>query len=60
MGNFYKKFERHVKHSLQTGVSVNKGPVEEPGGGTFTRTFDRKKENTYLGSFIFDPEDIKR
>jgi len=39
--------------------SPHRGPVGEPGGGSFTGTLERKKKNAYLGSFFLGPEKIK-
>ena len=46
------------KKALWTGSSLHRAPVGETGGGSFTGNF-LEKENAYLGSFFFYPEDIK-
>jgi hypothetical protein len=33
-------------------ISLHRGPVGEPGGGSFAGTFQRK-EKVYLGSFLW-------
>jgi hypothetical protein len=38
-------------------LSLHRGPVGEPGGGSFVRTFERKEKYNW-GPFL-DPEDIK-
>jgi len=42
-GNFHGEFHRYVKKALQMGNSLHWGPVGEPGGGSFTGTFEKKK-----------------
>jgi len=39
------------------GLPVHRGPVGEPGGGLFARTFERKEKNIWVP--ILDPEAIK-
>jgi hypothetical protein len=37
---------------------LHRGPVVEPGGGSFTETFERKRKSI-SGFLFFDPENIK-
>jgi hypothetical protein len=40
------------------GSSLRRGPVGEPGGGSFTGTFERERK--CISGFVFlDPEDVK-
>ena len=39
------------------GLSLHRGPVGEPGGGSFARTFERKGKYNWVP--FLDPEDIK-
>ena len=39
------------------GLSLHRGPVGEPGGGSFDGTSERKVK--YIGVPLLDPEDIK-
>jgi len=40
------------------GSSLHRGPVGEPGGGSFSGTLERKRK--CISGFLFlDPEDIK-
>ena len=38
-------------------ISLHRGPVGEPGGGSFAGTFERKEK--YIGVPFLDPEVIK-
>jgi len=51
LGNFYEEFERYVKNALQTGSSLHRGSIGEPGGGSFTGTFKRKRK--CISGFLF-------
>jgi hypothetical protein len=44
-------FSRDKQNALLTGISLHRGPLGEPGGGSFAGTFERK-EKVYLGSFL--------
>ena len=46
-----------MQNALQTGLSLHRGPVGEPGGGSFTRTFERKE--AYIWVLFLDSEAIK-
>ena len=39
------------------GFPLHRGPVGEPGGGSFARTFERKEK--YIWVLFLDPEAIK-
>jgi len=36
------RFLRDMQYALLKGLSLHRGPVGEPGGGLFARTFERK------------------
>ena len=42
---------RDMQNALSTGLSLHRGPVGEPGGGSFAGIF-QGKEKVYLGSFL--------
>jgi len=42
-------FLKDTQNALRTDLSLHRGPVGEPGGGLFSRTFERK---VYLGYFL--------
>jgi hypothetical protein len=50
------RFLIDMQNALKTGLSLYRGPVGEPGGGSFAGTFETRK--VYLGS-ILDSETIK-
>jgi hypothetical protein len=44
------------KKVLETGNSFHRAPVGEPGGGSFTETFERHmKEGSGNGAFLINP-----
>jgi len=49
-------FERYAKCPVN-GLPLHKGPVGEPGGGLFARTFERKEKCIRVP--FLDPEAIK-
>jgi hypothetical protein len=51
------RFLRYMQNALQTGLPLNRGPVGEPGGGSFSGTFERKEK--YIWVPFLDPEVIK-
>ena len=51
------RFLRDMHNALYTGVSLHKGPVGEPGRGSFAGTFQRKEK--YIWVPFLDPEAIK-
>ena len=58
LGKLYEEFERYIKRAFETGSSLPRGPFGEPGGGSFTGTFEKKRE--CISGFLFiDPDDIK-
>jgi hypothetical protein len=48
------RFLRNMQTALQTGLSLHRGPVGEPGGGSFAGTFERKEK--YIWVPFLDPE----
>jgi hypothetical protein len=53
------RFLRDLQNGLQTGLPPPRGPVGEPGGGSFAGTFERKEKYTYIWVPFLDPEIIK-
>jgi hypothetical protein len=51
------RFLRDTRNTLQTGLPLHRGPVGEPGGGSFAGTFERKEK--YIWVPFLDPEVIK-
>ena len=51
------RFLREMQNSLSMGLPLHRGPVGEPGGSSFARTFERKKK--YIWVPFLDPEAIK-
>jgi hypothetical protein len=43
---------RDLQNALSTSISLHRGPVGEPGGGSFTPTFERKVK-ARLSSFLW-------
>jgi hypothetical protein len=49
---------RDVQNALSTGLSLHRGPVGEPGRGSYAGTFAlKKKANVYLSSLIIKVPD---
>ena len=46
-----------LRKALDTGISLHRGPIREPGGDSLTGTFERK--GLYIWVPFLDPEDIK-
>jgi hypothetical protein len=42
------RFLRVMQNALRVGFSLYRGPVEEPGGGLFARTFERQKKDIWV------------
>jgi len=40
-----------LRKALDTGISLHRGPVGEPGGDSLAGTFERKRM-VYLGAFL--------
>jgi len=55
---FYEEFERYVKKALLMGSSLHRARVGEPGRGSYTGTFERKRKCIFQFLFL-DPEDFK-
>jgi hypothetical protein len=51
------RFLRDIKNALQMGLPLYRGPVGEPGGGSYARTFERKEK--YICVPFLDLEAIK-
>jgi hypothetical protein len=45
-----------MQNALQVGFSLHRGPVGEPGGGSFAGTFERQEK--YIWVPFLDPEGI--
>jgi len=46
-----------LRKALDTGISLHRGPIGEPGGDLLARTFERK--GCYIWVPFLDPEDFK-
>jgi hypothetical protein len=46
-----------LRKALDTGISLHRGPVGEPGGDSLVGTFARKGQHVWVP--FLDPEDIK-
>ena len=51
------RFLRYMQNVLYTGISLHRGPVGEPGGGSFARTFERTEK--YIWVPFLDPQATK-
>ena len=47
---------RDMQNALQAGLPLHRGPVGEPGGGSFAGNFERKEK--YIWVPFLDPETI--
>jgi hypothetical protein len=49
-------FLKDLQNALQVDLSLHRGPVGEPGGGSFAGTFERQEQ--YIWVPFLDPEVI--
>jgi hypothetical protein len=52
----FVRFLRDMQNALQTGISLHRGSVGEPGGGSSAGIFERKEK--YIWVPFLDPEGI--
>ena len=46
------RFLRDTQNALSAGLPLHRGPVGEPVGGSFARTFERQEEYIWVPSWI--------
>jgi len=50
-------FLKDMQNALQADLSLHRGPVGVPGGGSFVRTFERQEK--YIWVPFLDPEPLR-